>query len=85
MRIDCPYCGPRGHEEFAYLGDAGRERPGPGAPAEAFVDYVYLRTNPAGPHREHWQHVHGCRAVLTVSRDTTSHAVLDVIAAVGVS
>jgi len=22
VRISCPYCGPRGNEEFAYLGDA---------------------------------------------------------------
>ena len=22
MRIECCYCGPRGNEEFAYLGDA---------------------------------------------------------------
>ena len=32
MRIPCPYCGPRGDEEFTYLGDATVQRPDPAAP-----------------------------------------------------
>ncbi len=40
--------------------------------------YVYLRDNPAGPHRELWQHVAGCRAWLVVTRDTRTHEVLRV-------
>ncbi|TMJ69602.1 MAG: sarcosine oxidase subunit delta, partial [Alphaproteobacteria bacterium] len=32
MRIDCCYCGARGNEEFAYLGDASVRRP-PAEPA----------------------------------------------------
>jgi heterotetrameric sarcosine oxidase delta subunit len=87
MRILCPHCGERGNEEFSYLGDAAVHRPG-GAEAragepgfEAWMDYVYLRDNPAGPHRELWQHVHGCRAWLVVTRDVRSHAILAVEAA----
>lgn len=38
-------------------------------------DYVYLRANPAGPHRELWQHTGGCRAWLVVTRDTKSHEI----------
>ncbi len=38
-------------------------------------DYVYLRDNPAGPHRELWQHVSGCRAWLVVTRDTRTHEI----------
>ena len=34
MRIDCCYCGPRGNEEFAYLGDASVQRP-PADPASS--------------------------------------------------
>jgi methylglutamate dehydrogenase subunit B len=80
MRIPCPYCGSRGIFEFAYLGDATLKRPDPTAPdaAAAFHDYVYLRDNPAGPHREFWQHASGCRAWLEVSRDTRTHEILAV-------
>ena len=80
MRIPCPYCGPRGNEEFAVRGGVGPRRPDSDDPA-AWHDYVYLRENVAGVHREYWQHVHGCRAWLIVTRDTRSHAVLGVEAA----
>ena len=59
MRIPCPHCGERGHEEFLYLGDAGARRPDGTAEAKAgepasraWMDYVYLRPNLAGVHRE---------------------------------
>ena len=42
---------------------------------DAWTDYVYLRDNPRGPHREYWQHVHGCREWVIVARDTLSHEV----------
>ena len=77
MRIGCPYCGERGSEEFAYLGDAAPTRPDPATPdaATAFHAYVYLRDNPAGRHREFWYHAAGCRAWLVVTRDTRTHAI----------
>jgi len=85
VRIACPFCGERGNEEFVYLGDATLERPpaDPAAPLDEeartrWHDYVYLRDNPAGPHRELWQHVSGCRAWLVVTRDTRTHAILKV-------
>ncbi len=83
MRIPCPYCGPRGHDEFAYLGDATLVRPDPGsAHAEAaFIEYSYLRNNPAGTHRELWYHAQGCQTWLIVERDTRTHAVARVVAA----
>ncbi len=88
MRLPCPHCGERGNEEFSYLGDATVVRPdgtadaGPGdAGFGAWVDYVYRRDNPAGRHRELWQHVHGCRAWLVVTRDVSTHAVERVEAA----
>ncbi|HZD26394.1 MAG TPA: sarcosine oxidase subunit delta [Alphaproteobacteria bacterium] len=79
IRIPCPYCGPRDHEEFAYMGDAGRRRPPIGLDANdrtPWFEYVYLRENPRGPHLEYWQHVHGCRAIVKVLRDTATHEVL---------
>ncbi len=77
MRIACPYCGERDGDEFAYHGDATVTRPEPGAPEAAFADYVYLRDNPAGPHRELWYHG-PCRSWLVVTRDTRTHAISDV-------
>ena len=84
MRLSCPFCGERGSEEFAYLGDAGlADRPDPAAPDAPgrFDAYVHLRDNPAGPHRELWQHVGGCRSWLLVDRDVRSHEVLAVVPA----
>ena len=84
MRITCPYCGPRSNEEFAYRGDAapirpaGDASPSPDAPRPDWMDYVYLRHNPAGPHRELWQHVSACRAWLVVTRDTSTHVIMSV-------
>lgn len=76
MRIPCPHCGERGNEEFSYLGAAGLVRPEPDAPEASWVDYVYLRDNPAGLHGELWHHVHGCRRWLVVTRDTRTHRIM---------
>jgi methylglutamate dehydrogenase subunit B len=76
MRIPCPHCGERDLQEFTYRGDAAALRPqGPGASPGAMHDHVYLRDNPAGPHRELWHHSAGCRAWLVVARDTRTHAI----------
>ncbi|MEM8755490.1 MAG: sarcosine oxidase subunit delta [Pseudomonadota bacterium] len=72
MMIPCPCCGARMSNEFAYLGDAAlMDRPVEGPDA----DFVYLRDNPAGRHRELWFHEGGCRAWLVVERDVTTHEV----------
>jgi heterotetrameric sarcosine oxidase delta subunit len=76
--ITCPHCGPRDHTEFSYGGDATVKRPADGASVETWFEYVYLRDNPRGPHKELWQHVQGCRAWLEVTRDTLTHAIGDV-------
>jgi sarcosine oxidase subunit delta len=76
MLITCPYCGPRDVVEFSYQGDANRTRPDPLAnDPQAWTDYVFQRSNAAGPHREYWQHAGGCRAHLVVVRDTTTHEI----------
>lgn len=76
LLIPCPHCGPRAQVEFAYGGDATKRRPPDGAPDEAWYDYVYLRANPRGPHREWWLHHGGCGRWIRVTRDTATHAVL---------
>jgi len=80
MRIACPHCGERDVREFSCLGDATPTRPDPGAPdaLARFTDYVYLRDNLAGAHRELWYHGAGCQAWLVVTRDTRSHAITEV-------
>ncbi len=81
MIITHPILGPRDASEFTYLGDASLiDRPdgmNEGA-AEAFLDYVYLRDNPAGEHRELWYHEQGDRSWLVVTRDTVTHEVTKV-------
>lgn len=80
MRIECPFCGERDSSEFTYLGDAAFQRPAPDREdaAERFYEAVYLRDNPAGPHRELWYHANGCLSWLQVTRDTRTHAILAV-------
>jgi heterotetrameric sarcosine oxidase delta subunit len=74
LRIACPVCGLRDETEFAYGGDATLVRPAHDeTDREVWFDYVFLRNNPRGPHREYWQHVHGCRQWLVVARDTLTH------------
>lgn len=83
MRIPCPYCGSRDAAEFSYFGDATLRRPEAGndaaADTTAMFDYVYLRDNPAGLHRDLWYHGSGCRSWLVVTRDTSSHEILGVV------
>ena len=79
MRIRCPYCGERDNGEFSYFGDATLTRPdGMETDASTMHDYVYLRDNPAGEHRELWYHGAGCRSWLVVTRDTRTHTISDV-------
>lgn len=82
IRIDCPNCGMRDHTEFTYLGDATRKHPGLEGDMIAWVDYVFLRDNPRGPHKEYWQHTQGCRRILRVERNTLTHKITSVAEAV---
>ena len=76
MLIPCPWCGPRNQVEFTYGGDATLRRPPPDAAEAAWVDYVYLRDNPCGPHDELWYHGAGCRSWLKVRRNTRTHDII---------
>ena len=81
MIINHPHLGPRDAAEFTILGDASLlNRPDWQADDadEAFYRYLYLRDNPVGLHRELWFHEHGDRSWLVVTRDTVTHAVVDV-------
>jgi heterotetrameric sarcosine oxidase delta subunit len=87
LLIPCPYCGPCAQIEFSYGSDASVVRPPVGegqgvdeehdsVSAQQWLDHIYLRDNPRGPHLEWWQHSHGCRAWIKVRRDTATHEVL---------
>jgi len=80
MRIVCPHCGPRDVREFTYLGDATVTRPDPSREdsLEKYFEYVFVRNNPAGSHKEHWYHGVGCQQWLVVVRNTRTHKVLNV-------
>ena len=81
MIINHPHLGPRDAAEFTILGDAGLlQRPDWQADDadDGFYRYLYLRDNPAGLHRELWFHEQGDRSWLVVTRDTVTHAVLEV-------
>ena len=92
MRIRCINCGERGNEEFVYHGDATVERPNGDVnialdetTMQRWHDYVYLRDNPDGGHRELWYHASGCRAWLVVTRNLGTHEILSVAAAADVA
>ncbi len=79
MIITCPYCGPRHVSEFTYQGDGNRTRPDPASTdRQAWNAYIYKRLNPAGDHNEIWQHSGGCRAHLSVVRNTLTHKISSV-------
>ena len=81
MIIPHPYLGPRDACEFVYKGDAELVfRPERVEPVDydAFHDYLYLRQNPAGIHKELWYHGYGDRSWLVVTRNTQTHEILKV-------
>ncbi len=81
MLIDHPLLGPRDAQEFVVLGDAGLiDRPDRQArdAARRFHEYLHLRDNPAGEHRELWFHEQGDRSWLVVTRNTVTHEILRV-------
>lgn len=79
LRIDCPYCGLRDFTEFTYGEDASLVRPGlTNDDPEAWYEFVFLRDNPRGRHKEFWHHVNGCRQWLRVERDTLTHEIFSV-------
>ncbi len=81
MIIQHPLLGPRDAAEFVYLGDASlMNRPDWKAndADDQFHDYMYLRDNPAGEHRELWFHEQGDRSWLVVTRNTLTHEITSV-------
>ena len=81
MLIDHPLLGLRDSSEFIYMGDAKLlDRPNWKSKKykTKFIDYGYLRKNPAGVHKELWYHEQGDRSWLVVTRNTLTHEILKV-------
>ena len=81
MLIDHPLLGLRDSSEFIYMGDAKLlNRPNWKSKNfnTKFIDYGYLRRNPAGVHKELWYHEQGDRSWLVVTRNTVTHKILKV-------
>ena len=81
MIIDHPLLGPRDISEFIYLGDASLlNRPKWDAEdaEHSFYEYLYLRKNVAGVHKELWFHQQGDRSWLVISRNTVTHEIIKV-------
>ena len=77
LLISCPHCGPRDEHEFAYGHEAHIARPtleqqNTMTDAE-WADYLFMRKNPKGLHREQWLHAQGCRRWFNAERHTVSY------------
>ena len=82
LRINCPFCGLRDHDEFSYEGDARVSYPSlENRDEKAWYRAVFLRDNPRGGHAEYWYHQQGCKMWLIVERDTVTHEIKSVKAA----
>jgi heterotetrameric sarcosine oxidase delta subunit len=79
LMIPCPTCGRRPYTEFW----CGGELPegGHGATADPEGDYrrVWLKRNRAGDQLERWFHHAGCRRWVTLTRNTISNEIHDVV------
>jgi sarcosine oxidase, subunit delta len=78
LLIACPWCGVRPENEFRYGGEAHIARPSDPASIDdqAWADFLYMRSNSKGAHRERWRHMHGCGRFFNCVRDTVSDRIL---------
>jgi sarcosine oxidase, subunit delta len=75
--IECPWCGERDETEFSYAGEAHIARP---LETEKltdveWADYLFMRKNTKGLHREQWLHAASCRRYFNVERDTVTYKI----------
>ena len=75
LLIECPWCGVRDETEFSCAGEAHIVRPlePEKLSDEEWADYLFMRKNPKGTHREQWLHAAGCRRYFNAERDTVTY------------
>jgi len=75
--IECPWCGVRDETEFTCAGEAHIARPleTEKLSDEEWADYLFMRNNPKGTHREQWLHAAGCRRYFNAERDTVTYQI----------
>ena len=75
--IECPWCGERDETEFSCVGEAHIARPleTEKLSDEEWADYLFMRKNPKGAHREQWLHAAGCRRYFNAERDTVTYKI----------
>jgi len=78
LLLPCPICGPRPEIEFRYGGEAHvvRVEVPSELDDEAWVDFLYHRSNPKGLHFERWRHIHGCGRFFNCVRNTVSDRIV---------
>jgi sarcosine oxidase, subunit delta len=75
LLIPCPWCGERAEVEFRCGGEAHLRRPPVECSDEEWADYLFMRQNPKGWHRERWMHIAGCKRWFYVVRHTVTHKI----------
>lgn len=77
LQITCPYCGTRDQDEFTFGGEAHIVRPlDPEALNDReWGDYLFMRENPKGDHKEQWCHSASCGKWFNVIRNTVTYEV----------
>ncbi|GAB3630025.1 Sarcosine oxidase subunit delta [Pandoraea terrae] len=75
LLLTCPWCGPRAESEFSCGGEADIARPlkSEEMTDREWGDYVFMRENTRGLHREQWHHSQGCRRWFIAERDTVTY------------
>ena len=79
LNIKCPWCGERDESEFSYGGEAGIVRPlvPDNLDDKQWADYLFMRKNTRGLHKEQWLHTQGCRQWFVLSRNTVTYEISD--------
>ncbi|MGF6753261.1 sarcosine oxidase subunit delta [Paraburkholderia sp. GAS42] len=75
LLIECPWCGPRAESEFSCGGEADIARPPnpENLSDQEWGEYLFMRKNSRGIHREQWMHAQGCRRWFIATRDTVTY------------
>ena len=77
LQITCPHCGTRDQDEFTFGGEAHIVRPlNPDSLSDReWGDYLFMRENPKGNHKEQWCHSAACGKWFNVVRNTVTYEI----------